>query len=254
MKILCVLYDDPVNGYPQSYARDDIPSLRRYPDGQTLPTPEALDFRPRIQTLGEQAGRFSTVSFLPTGNTLLLTLLLAAPLPLFVWLCGRALGADPGRGEFTLAVGSGLQAMARPFFAYLFLRETMRPGALADAHFQWNPRTLRLFLTNLRWLFPISLPTQFLLGALDAHGHAPWGGALGRLVLVVQLLAIAVFFWRILHPRTGIRGEAKGAGLFDRFRRFWFLLGVSLPVGLTLLSLLGYQFTSMQRPPALGAR
>ena len=39
-KVLCVLYDDPVDGYPNSYARDDIPKLERYPGGQTLPTPE----------------------------------------------------------------------------------------------------------------------------------------------------------------------------------------------------------------------
>ena len=38
-KILCVLYDDPVDGYPPSYPRDDIPKIERYPDGQTTPTP-----------------------------------------------------------------------------------------------------------------------------------------------------------------------------------------------------------------------
>jgi hypothetical protein len=34
-KVVCVLYDDPVTGYPKSYARDDIPKLQRYPGGQT---------------------------------------------------------------------------------------------------------------------------------------------------------------------------------------------------------------------------
>ncbi|WP_232422394.1 hypothetical protein [Methylosarcina fibrata] len=43
-KIICVLYDDPVDGYPTSYARDDLPQPERYPDGQTLPTPHAIDF------------------------------------------------------------------------------------------------------------------------------------------------------------------------------------------------------------------
>ena len=33
--ILCVLYDDPVDGYPPAYARDDVPEIERYPDGQT---------------------------------------------------------------------------------------------------------------------------------------------------------------------------------------------------------------------------
>ena len=36
-KVVCVLYDDPVDGYPKSYARDDMPALDKYPDGQTLP-------------------------------------------------------------------------------------------------------------------------------------------------------------------------------------------------------------------------
>ena len=38
-KVVCVLYDDPVEGYPPKYARDDIPKITKYPDGQTAPTP-----------------------------------------------------------------------------------------------------------------------------------------------------------------------------------------------------------------------
>lgn len=29
MKFLCVLYDDAVDGYPRSYARDEIPTINR---------------------------------------------------------------------------------------------------------------------------------------------------------------------------------------------------------------------------------
>jgi hypothetical protein len=36
-KIICVLYDDPVDGYPKTYARDDVTQPERYPDGQTAP-------------------------------------------------------------------------------------------------------------------------------------------------------------------------------------------------------------------------
>ena len=38
-KIIGVLYDDPVDGYPKTYARDTIPVIKSYPDGQTTPTP-----------------------------------------------------------------------------------------------------------------------------------------------------------------------------------------------------------------------
>jgi hypothetical protein len=42
--VLCVLYDDPLDGYPRSYARHDVPTIERYPGGQTTPTPKQLDF------------------------------------------------------------------------------------------------------------------------------------------------------------------------------------------------------------------
>jgi formate dehydrogenase len=45
-KIICVLYDDPVNGMPKKYARDTLPEITHYPDGQTAPTPRAIDFTP----------------------------------------------------------------------------------------------------------------------------------------------------------------------------------------------------------------
>ena len=53
-KILCVLYPDPVGGYPPKYARDGIPVLSQYPDGQSLPTPKGLGFTP-----GELVGSVS---------------------------------------------------------------------------------------------------------------------------------------------------------------------------------------------------
>ena len=44
--VLCVLYADPVDGYPPDYTRDEIPEIERYHDGQTTPTPDAIGFRP----------------------------------------------------------------------------------------------------------------------------------------------------------------------------------------------------------------
>merc|ERR1719188_2982748 len=40
-KVVAVLYDDPVTGYPPKYVRDDIPKITGYPDGQTAPTPKS---------------------------------------------------------------------------------------------------------------------------------------------------------------------------------------------------------------------
>jgi len=72
-KVLCVLYDDPVDGFPKSYARDDVPKLDRYPDGQTLPTPKSIDFKPG-QLLGSVSGELGLRKFLEDqGHTLVVT-------------------------------------------------------------------------------------------------------------------------------------------------------------------------------------
>src|SRR5205809_7680314 len=72
-KIVCVLYEDPVTGYPETYARDDIPRIERYPGGQTTPTPKSIDFRPG-QLLGSVSGELGLRKFLESqGHTLVVS-------------------------------------------------------------------------------------------------------------------------------------------------------------------------------------
>ena len=72
-KVLCVLYDDPVGGYPKSYARDTLPALSGYPGGQTLPTPQRIDFTPG-HLLGSVSGELGLRPFLERlGHTLVVT-------------------------------------------------------------------------------------------------------------------------------------------------------------------------------------
>ena len=72
-KIVCVLYDDPVSGFPPEYARDGIPELDHYPDGQTMPSPSATDFTPG-DLLGCVSGELGLRKFLEErGHTLVVT-------------------------------------------------------------------------------------------------------------------------------------------------------------------------------------
>ena len=72
-KILCVLYDDPVTGYPKTYPRDAIPKITHYPGGQTTPTPKRIDFQPG-HLLGCVSGALGLRQFLEEqGHTLIVT-------------------------------------------------------------------------------------------------------------------------------------------------------------------------------------
>src|SRR5215469_12642017 len=71
--VLCVLYDDPHDGYPPAYPREEIPVIERYFDGQSTPTPERVDFTPG-ELLGCVSGELGLRRFLEDrGQSLLVT-------------------------------------------------------------------------------------------------------------------------------------------------------------------------------------
>jgi len=72
-KIVCVLYPDPVEGYPPKYVRDDVPKITGYADGTTTPSPSAIDFTPG-ELLGCVSGELGLRKFLEEkGHTLVVT-------------------------------------------------------------------------------------------------------------------------------------------------------------------------------------
>jgi formate dehydrogenase len=71
--VLCVLYDDPVDGYPPTYARDDVPKIENYDGGQSTPTPSALGFTPG-ELVGCVSGELGLREFLESaGHELIVT-------------------------------------------------------------------------------------------------------------------------------------------------------------------------------------
>ena len=71
--VLCVLYDDPVDGFPPTYARESIPRIASYPDGQTAPTPAGLGFTPG-ELVGCVSGELGLREFVEgRGHTFIVT-------------------------------------------------------------------------------------------------------------------------------------------------------------------------------------
>ncbi|MCS3494512.1 formate dehydrogenase [Arthrobacter sp. JUb119] len=75
-KVVLVLYPDPVNGFPEfpkDYARDSLPELPDYPNGQTLPNPKGIDFTPGA-LLGSVTGELGLRKYLEdNGHELVVT-------------------------------------------------------------------------------------------------------------------------------------------------------------------------------------
>lgn len=73
MKILLVLYEDPLEGYSNRSIREDIPVIKVYPNGQKVPNPKKIDFKPG-QLLGSVSGELGLRKFIEEeGHTLIVT-------------------------------------------------------------------------------------------------------------------------------------------------------------------------------------
>jgi len=77
-KVVSVLYEDPVDGYPSSYTRDSVPKIEHYPDqfgdpGQTTPTPQSLSYS-GVKLLGSVSGELGLRKYLEdNGHTYVVT-------------------------------------------------------------------------------------------------------------------------------------------------------------------------------------
>lgn len=101
--ILCVLYPDPVDGYPTQYPRDSVPVIDRYPGGQMAPTPERIDFTPG-ELLGSVSGALGLRKYAAEhGHNLIVTA-----------------DKDGANSEFERALATAEIVISQPFWpAYL---------------------------------------------------------------------------------------------------------------------------------------
>ena len=188
----------------------------------------------------------STDRFGHTLRALLLTLALAAPGPLVLGVAGWSLtSAMPGT-ELSLLLGNYLIRVALALYVLLALRALCLPGGLAIEHFRWAEPDVRRLGTELRWLTWVLVPAIFLLRLSMSLNPASAGGLMTGLGLLVALVALGLFFYRVLHPRHGVLRQQRlsaHAGLLYRAYPVWFPLLVVFPLVLLVLAWKGYIYS-----------
>ncbi|MCA9185510.1 MAG: mechanosensitive ion channel, partial [Planctomycetales bacterium] len=204
--------------------------------------------RKRISELGEMASRRAFSEFSPTVRVLLATITISLPVPLVMWYVGWRISASLVAADFANAFANALFSTGIVLFLADFSRQVCRPLGLADVHFEWPIEATNLVRRHLRWLMAIGLPATFVFVMFRSQTtQSLWDASLGRIGLIIALIAGAAFLWRVLKP---------GAPLFQHFvgydhkrwlyrlRYAWYPIAFLSPVLLMLLALVGYYNTS----------
>jgi len=205
------------------------------------------------------AGGSSDVASL--GASVVLTAMLAAMVPGFVWFVAwrlgaavelipsvRAAGPDATAVHPAKAVAEGLSTLAALLLTFGLLTETCRAQGLAAAQFGLSADRLARIRRSLTVFTLLIAAPVFLLSAMEAQPNEAWRNALGRLSLIAVLLATAWFAHRLLRPAGPVRGlvaDPSAASWPYRLCRVWHILGEAAPVGLTVLAAAGYYYTAL---------
>ncbi len=148
----------------------------------------------RLKEEGRLTRRISTDSYACSMRALLVTILLAVPLPLLVGMAGFGLLRDPVVDGWGRGLGGGMVVTGVILFFHFLFRGVVRDGGLGPDHFRWAERAIRStrhVLDRVVWVF---IPALLIAAAsvLDTGNLA--FESLGRIVLMLSLAVIAVVF------------------------------------------------------------
>ena len=200
-----------------------------------------------IEETAKRVGRPTTDSIAETLRAFVLTLLVAAPLPLLLIVAGWQLQTAQQGTDLSHAVGGTLSRVA--FFLYVLraFHAICIPRGLAAAHFLWPESSLRLLrveLVRLTWVF---VPAFLLVRLAIDLNPTETGGTIARLIFLVSFAALTFFLYRVLHPKRGVLAYLRPRherSLLFRTYPFWSALLLIFPPGVVVLALTGYIYSA----------
>jgi potassium efflux system protein len=202
----------------------------------------------RVRETGASPARSTQDSMGRTIAVLLATAALAIRWPATLWLAAWLCASPYDASDFSKVVAAGLKGTAFIVLTLEWLRQLARGNGLAERHFRWNARALRLVNRHLAWLAAVLVPASFVFATLEAHTSESAKESLGRLAFVVAFLAVALFVQRVLKPAGPVLGpvlQRRPDSWLYRLRHMWYLLALALPVALVSAALLGFFYTAL---------
>jgi potassium efflux system protein len=184
-----------------------------------------------------QADNPATYSFVLSLKIVGLTLLFALPWPLLLMTLGWQIQTLVEATEYSRAVAEALLKLSYIFYLLRSLGILLLPNGLAAGFFHWSQSTLTLLRRETNWLQATFLPAVFITQvAFTAHYHAGGGFAFARLAFLVTLAALALSFYRLLHPRTGVWRGPHAKKAQRSFARLYSLVSFLVVLIFLLLS------------------
>ena len=202
-----------------------------------------------LTSIASLVQRSNYAKIVPTLRAILLTLVIAAPGPLFVLFAGWRLGEIESENIFLEAFSKTLIQIGIAFAVLEFFRQSCRRHGLADSHFN-GPNVLSTRVQRHLLSFTlIILPLFFVVTLLNQLSTDLDRHLLERLFFVVGMITCSYYANRFLNPRGPLMRELfllEQAAYFSKTRWLWYPFATLFPLLLAGMAWVGYYYTANQ--------
>jgi len=200
-----------------------------------------------ISNSGLKTKHISSDRLLHTFKAFFYTLLLATPVPILLYIISWQLSSLIDASEFTYSMALGMSFIVLPLFWLQTFRYMCLPGGIAEVHFKWSNTIIHGLRSEMWRLIITFLPILFLTALLVSKGDSAVNGGLGRISLIMTLITFAIFYYRLLKPKTGLLhsiADQSPESFFARYQTLLFVFGLLSIIFLMGLTLAGYVYTA----------
>ncbi len=192
--------------------------------------------------VGTHADRFGLTLY-----ALLVTVLLALPVPLAFVVLAQLLAEPANPASMPSAVGRGFFNIGVVLFVLDLFRNMCRQCGLFASHFLWPGAAVRRLGLALWGLSLALIPAVWLSGVAHVSDDPIHAEGIGRLGLLIISIAFAVFTQRVFRPNGGaMTGTLERHGLFWRSRFVWYGVLVLTPLLLAGVAMAGYTVSAIE--------
>ena len=215
--------------------------------------------RQRMVAIAEPPAGAATIPIKATLECLVYTILLAAPLPLSLYLASSVL-SQSDVPSFVFALAETLGYLTSIALLFELVRQMAAPHGLAEAQFELPRRVIRIVRRGLLWPEILFLPAIFVAVQLGSSGmrmDSPeslqaYNNSLGRIVFFLAMMGLGLALIGLFRPRkrTDEASDAQPLSWAEHLYLFIYpfvVLGAIVPATLAIFGfyitgyLLAYQ-------------
>jgi potassium efflux system protein len=203
----------------------------------------------RLQIITKKVSFGYSDSFYYTLENMLLIILQVLPLVIAIYFVGWLLMTADVYSEFGQAFGRGLMSASISLFFLQSFYYFFAPNGIAAKQLKWPESSSAILHRQIKWLRYVAILCAFLIAVSNHQSIVSYSASLGRLFLIVLLIAISIVLSITLHPETGILKlylQKNQQSILAKTRYLWYPIVVIAPLAIGVFAVFGYVVSALE--------